>query len=79
MNTPTPLGGLETTTSPEVMEISLLLPSWQVEALESAARDQGLTTGQMIRRLLGQYMTRFDPLPNPDRGQGQLLSQVRSV
>ena len=40
---------------PEVLELSLLLPQWQVEALESAARGRGLTAGQLIRRLIGNY------------------------
>lgn len=74
MSTPCPLEGLEATNPMEVMEISLLLPSWQVEALESAARNQGLTTGQMMRRLLGEYFTRSDSHPDPDRGKGQPLS-----
>lgn len=65
----------ETTTHPmEVMEISLLLPSWQVEALESEARNQGLTTGQMMRRLLGEYFTLSHSLPDPDRDQGRSRS-----
>jgi hypothetical protein len=41
---------------PEVVELSVLLPSWQAEALEEAARDHGLTTGQMLRRLIGDLV-----------------------
>jgi hypothetical protein len=38
-----------------LVELSLLVPQWQVEALERAARGRGLTTGQMLRRLIGSY------------------------
>jgi hypothetical protein len=41
-----------------VVEIPLLLPHWQVEALESAAHEQGLTAGEMIRHLLLDYLAR---------------------
>src|SRR5206468_7063308 len=40
---------------PEMLELSLLVPQWQVEALELAARGRGLTAGQLIRRLIGNY------------------------
>jgi hypothetical protein len=40
---------------PEMLELSLLVPQWQVEALEMAARGRGLTAGQLIRRLIGSY------------------------
>ena len=39
----------------EIQELSLLLPQWQIEALEAAARGRGLTAGQLIRRLIGNY------------------------
>ena len=38
-----------------VVEVSLLLPQSQAEALEAAARGRGLTAGQMLRRLIGSY------------------------
>jgi len=37
----------------EVVELSLLLPRWQAEALEQAAHQRGLTAGQMLRKLIG--------------------------
>jgi len=37
----------------EVVELALLLPRWQAEALEDAAYQRGLTTGQMLRKLIG--------------------------
>jgi hypothetical protein len=36
----------------EVVELQLLLPRSQVAALEAAARSRGLTTGQMLRRVI---------------------------
>ena len=41
---------------PQVMELSLHLPSWQVSALENLARQRGLTTGQLLRRLIGNLL-----------------------
>jgi hypothetical protein len=40
----------------EMVELSLLLPQWQVEVLETAARGQGLTAGQMLRRIIGDSL-----------------------
>lgn len=37
--------------SDDVVELPLLLPEWQVFALEEAARDRGMTVGQLVRRL----------------------------
>lgn len=42
----------------DVVEIPLLLSSWQVEALESVAHQQGQTAGEMIRQLLLEHLTR---------------------
>jgi len=39
----------------EMVELALLLPSWQANALEDAAADQGLTTGQMVRTLIRDF------------------------
>jgi len=36
----------------EVVELALLLPRWQAEALEEAAYKRGLTAGQMLRKLV---------------------------
>lgn len=51
---PTPDG------TPDVAEISLLLPGWQLAALESAARERGLTSGQMVRRLIRDFCDRHE-------------------
>jgi hypothetical protein len=40
----------------EVVEVSLLLPGWQVSALESAAFDRGLTAAEMVRSLLREFL-----------------------
>jgi hypothetical protein len=40
----------------EVVELPLLLPRWQAIELEAAARRRGMTTGQMIRRVLGELL-----------------------
>jgi hypothetical protein len=41
----------------DVVEVPLLLPSWQVEALEAQAHAQGLTAGEMVRQLLSEFLT----------------------
>lgn len=41
----------------EVVELHLLLPQWQAAALEAAARRRGMTTGQMLRRVIGELLT----------------------
>lgn len=40
----------------EVVELPLLLPRWQAVELEAAARRRGMTTGQMIRRVIGEML-----------------------
>jgi hypothetical protein len=40
----------------DIVEIPLLLPSWQVEALAAAAQDRGMTVGEMMRRLLHDFI-----------------------
>jgi hypothetical protein len=40
----------------DVVELSLLLPQQQLLELESAARSQGLTAGQMLRRLIRAFL-----------------------
>lgn len=43
---------------PDVIELALLLPRWQVEALETVARDHGVSVGTLIRRCLGELLRR---------------------
>ena len=40
----------------EVVELPLLLPRWQALELEAAARRRGMTTGQMLRRMIGEVI-----------------------
>lgn len=42
----------------DVIEMPLLLPEWQVVALEEAARDRGMTIGQLVRRLFADLFPR---------------------
>ena len=42
----------------DIVELALLLPSWQAQELETAAHDQGLTTAQVLRNLIRQYCGR---------------------
>jgi hypothetical protein len=42
----------------DVVEVPLLLPGWQVAALETAAHDRGLTAGEMVRHLLHDFIRR---------------------
>jgi hypothetical protein len=44
--------------SDEVVELPLLLPEWQVAALEEAARDRGMTVGQLVRKLFADLFPR---------------------
>ena len=37
----------------EVIEVALLLPRWQALALEDVARQRGMSSGQMLRRIIG--------------------------
>jgi hypothetical protein len=43
---------------PDVAEVSLLLPGWQLEALECAAEARGMTSAQLVRRLLREFINR---------------------
>jgi hypothetical protein len=40
----------------EVIELALLLPRWQALELEAVASRRGMTTGQMIRRVIGEML-----------------------
>ena len=40
----------------DVVEFPLLLPLWQAMEIEATARRRGMTTGQMIRRLVGEML-----------------------
>jgi hypothetical protein len=44
----------------EVVELPLLLPRWQALKIAEAARLRGMTTGQLLRRLIGEYVGNRD-------------------
>ena len=44
--------GEPTRSDHEVVELQLLLPRWQALALEAAAQTRGMTTGQILRRVI---------------------------
>ena len=56
----------------EVVELPLLLPRWQAVELEAAARRRGMTTGQMIRRVIGDMLAAQPALAKsrPHTGDG---------
>ena len=45
----------------EVVELPLLLPRWQADVLEAAARRRGMTTGQILRRVIGDLFGSVPP------------------
>ncbi len=44
----------------EVAELSLLLPSWQIGALEQAAEAEGITVAQLLRRAVSRTLTQMN-------------------
>jgi len=50
----------------ECLELPLLLPAWQLALLERAASHQGLTVGQLLRRLIWNYLDGRHPHPSPN-------------
>ena len=57
-----PAAGQILWTNEEIAEFSLLLPGWQAAELESLAGGQGLTLGQLLRRVIGEYLARQSDL-----------------
>jgi hypothetical protein len=54
----------------EVIEVSLLLPAWQMAALERCASSRGLTLGQLLRLLIRDHLTcQPDPAAPGDPGR----------
>jgi hypothetical protein len=49
----------------EVVEINLLLEPWLLKAVEASAREQGMTSATMVRRLLRDFVYYSDGLPKP--------------
>lgn len=40
----------------DVVELALLLPGWQLDALEESASCHGMTTAQMVRSLIAAHL-----------------------
>ena len=47
---------------PEMVELALLLPLWQAFALETAAKERGISTGQMLRRMIAAVVGAQPPI-----------------
>jgi hypothetical protein len=45
----------------EVVEVPLLLPGWQVSALERVAHRRGITAAEMVRQLLRAFIAEKSP------------------
>lgn len=43
----------QTSTETEIVEISLLLPRWQIQLMENVAQQRGMNLAQMLRRMIG--------------------------
>jgi len=50
----------------DVVEIPLLLPGWQAQALEEAAHHRGLTAAEMVRGLLREFIKQQKPAAEPE-------------
>jgi hypothetical protein len=62
-------GGLETCrpdSTEEVVEIQLLLSGWQATAVELAAHERGLTTGELVRSLIREFVADRAPFSEVD-------------
>ncbi len=55
------LGQDMTSLDAEVIEMSLLLTRWQALALQSAAKQRGISAAQMLRRLIGATIGEHRP------------------
>ncbi len=49
----------------EMVELSLLLPGWQADALERMADDAHLTIAQYLRRLVNDSIDRYEAARQP--------------
>ena len=48
-------------------ELSLILPAWQIVALEAQAHNLGVTTAQMVRQLIHDYFSKCPALETCER------------
>lgn len=45
----------------DVIELPLLIPEWQLDALEDAAHELNMTVGQYVRRLFSELFSDARP------------------
>jgi hypothetical protein len=62
---PAAIGPEMTSLDSDVIELALLLPRWQAQALQSAARQRGMSAAQMLRKLIGNSVGVPPALPFP--------------
>jgi hypothetical protein len=56
--------GLSAPTEPEFVEMSMVLPAWQMEALAQLAARQKISIGQLLRRSIAKLVRDVDsPVP----------------
>jgi hypothetical protein len=60
-------GAADALASPDVVEIPLLIPGWQMDALETAAHARGQTAGEMVRNLLRDFISGLPTARPSDR------------
>src|SRR5947199_344370 len=48
---------------PEVAEVFLLLPAWELDPLARAAQQRGLTAAQLVRLLVSGFLRRAEGRP----------------
>ena len=66
-------GAADVLATSDVVEIPLLIPGWQMDALETAAHARGLTTGEMVRNLVREFITDHPPARPNDRLRSDLF------
>jgi hypothetical protein len=62
----------------EVVEIPLLLSTWQAAALETVAHERGYSAAELVRVLVRNYLTSIDRRPlGPDLGCSPVETNLR--
>lgn len=56
--------GLKSVAEKDFLELSLLLPSWQLNALGDLAERNGMNVGQLLRRLIGNMLREMGQSPD---------------
>jgi hypothetical protein len=53
----------KTMSESDFLELSLLLPRWQLHGLAEVAERRGMNVGQLLRRLIGNMLQEMSRLP----------------